>query len=199
MSNKTNTNEKSIANGWIGIKKIKDMYRSILYFLCLIILFWVCFSLGESDWPHRIGFAFHESFYIPVNIGLFLIPVVATIMIFIYLLRAIRKEDTKRNTIRLLLVTVISITHILLLTYVFSYTTISGYAVIDKKAISEDAYCIYINKEDYSIRLRCSSAVYDQVVTDENLAYKIVYKWSKLTPDKGKLIELIPTDTIDNR
>jgi hypothetical protein len=199
MSKELETNAAVLKSERINAQRFAVKYKSILAFFLLIIIFWVCFSIGESEWPHIISYAFHESFYIPVNIGLFLIPIVGIIMILGYLIKVTRKEDTRHNIVRFLFISVILITHIFLLRYVFSFVTISGYAVIDKKIINEDAHYIYVDHGEYSIRLRCTSEIYNQVVADENLAYRIEYKWSKLFPEKGKLNVIKSTDVIDNR
>jgi hypothetical protein len=199
MSKNFETNETPLRAGPIIVQKFADKYKAILVLSFLIILFWVCFSLGESEWPHRISYAFHESFYIPVNIGLFLIPIVGVIMILGYLTKAVRKEKTKQCIIHLLIISMIFITHLFLLRYAFSFVTTSGYAVISDKKIDDDTCYIYVDNGENAIRLNCTSDIYEQLVADNKLAYKIEYKWSELTPEKGKLIEITPNDVIDNR
>lgn len=94
-------------------KKFAEKYKSILLYFLMIILFWICLSIGKNEWPHKISYVFHEAFYIPVNIGIFVIPIVAVFMIFNYLINVARKEYPKQNIIHLLFVSAISATHIL--------------------------------------------------------------------------------------
>lgn len=177
--------KKPLMTGWIMCKMFAEKYKSILLYFLMIILFWICLSLGESEWPHKVSYAYHEAFYIPVNIGMFVIPIVAVFMIFSYLIKVARKENTKQNAIHLLFFSAISATHIFLLVYVFSISTTLGYAVIEGKEIVNDAYYIYVDDGDYSsVRLRCTAEVYDQLVVDKDLAYRIEYKSSSLLQRK---------------
>ena len=84
--------------------------------------------------------------------------------------------------------------------YIYStiYKTI-GFGTITHKNTDNSKYFIYVNKGNSDIKLECTKDIYEKIIVDKDLAYGISYKWSTLSPEKGKLLYINFNDTIDNR
>ena len=84
--------------------------------------------------------------------------------------------------------------------YVYgSFNTTTGYSDVKYKRIEDNNYYIFVPNGNSDIKLECTKDDYEKIIIDKNLAYGISYKWSTLSPNKGKLLYINFNDVIDNR
>lgn len=90
---------------------------------------------------------------------------------------------------------------LLILTSAYVYTTIYttlGYSQIKSKSVENDKYYIFVINNEKTIKLECSKDEYEKIIAEDDIGYKMTYKWTSIT-NKGKIIDLSFDDIIDNR
>jgi hypothetical protein len=80
-----------------------------------------------------------------------------------------------------------------------SFYKVIGYSDIKYKRMENDNYYIFVRNGNKDIKLECNKDDYEKITVDSNLSYGISYKWSTLSPNKGKLLDISFNDIIDNR
>jgi hypothetical protein len=168
-----------------NIYLIRSKKAAIVLIVSLLICF-VSIELGKVQAISDFSFRLHEMLYLPINIGIFLIPleVVFVLYCFIRWVIELRKDANSKSKLNILL----NLTAFLCLSlYVFYFiymsygvSTSGVYENLSKKN-QENKYYIVVN----NIRLSCTRNEYN--LMNSGRKYLMSYEWNKLSPETGTL------------
>ncbi|MEA4895915.1 MAG: hypothetical protein VB064_11740 [Oscillospiraceae bacterium] len=178
------------------LKSFKTILTTI--FVILSAAYWVLFYLWEFrnlNIPYSIGEL--------VGLGEFVIPIIAVIAILLQIKTIRRKEDTKRNTVILIVLVIVLLCSIGNTYYTAHGLNTGGLASIADKDENDGNYFLILNNElngnTNSIKLECDKKTFDGVIIDEKVQYGVEYIWNTLTPQTGYLVSIDLDDYCDNR
>lgn len=169
----------------INIYLKKSRIASIVLILSLIICF-ISLELGKIQPISDFNYTLHEMIYIPISIGIFLIPleVIFTIYYSIKWIIKVRRDTSGKSKTNLLL-NVIAVLCLSLFVYYFFYmsygVSISGVYENVGKEKQENKYYIVVQ----NIRVSCTRNEYNLINFDGK--YLMSYKQYKLSPGVGEL------------
>ena len=162
----------------------KHLGRSKIASIVLVLSLFTFYISSElsrvqaiSDYSYRL----HELLYIPMNLGLFLIPIEIAAFIY-YGIRFLsdarnRKIHKDRMTLTLLVMSITSV--VLFSIYVIFITNIvhttGVFRNMDKEKEGRHYYVMIEGR-----RIECSKNEYNLISSDRN--YSVTYEWNKLFP-----------------
>lgn len=158
---------------------------NILIFSILLCL--ISFRLAKIQAIADFRYSLHELLYLPVNIGLYLIPVEAVCMLYFFTrwiiyVKKNRSGFTKINLLHNFSAILCLTVYLTYFIYVSYGATTSGYFEKIQKGGHDNKYYIIADNR----RLSCTENEYSLI--DENKGYMLSYEWNKLHPEKGKII-----------
>lgn len=109
------------------------------------------------------------------------------------------RDTSSRNKIITLIIVILFLLSFAGLYVYGSFYTTTGYCDIKYKQIENNKCYIFARNGNKNIRLECNKDDYEKITVDSYLAYGISYKWSTLSPNRGKLLYINFNDVIDNR
>lgn len=169
-------------------QNLEAAYRAqkiTLYFI-LILLYsaFIGLQLGRIQAISDFNYTLHELLYIPINIAIFVIPVLLLIYLFLVMkyLRKRGKQKIKPNTLVKSILVILSVVIIFVITiHQFHEVSTSGIFEVQDKVYEDGKYYLVINDR----KIRVTHNEYQLVLDHER--YFATFIWNKRTPNKGKL------------
>ena len=171
----------------VRLKYFKTILTII--FVVLSAAYWVLFYLWEFrnfDITYSVGEL--------IGLGEFVIPIISLIAIILQIKTIRRKEDTKRSSVILIVLTIV-----LLCSIGDTYYTAHGFNTGGVDSIADkyeaDGNCFLILNNEFkgktnSMKLECDKKTFDRVIVDEKVQYVMEYIWNTLTPQNGYLVSI---------
>lgn len=170
-------------------KLFKAQKLALYWFLGLIYSGFIGLQLGRIQAITDFNYRLHEIMYLPVNIALFVVPVVFFIYIYLVIkyLRIRGRQKTNLKTIIHTVLVIVSIVVVVTITaYQSSEVSTGGVFEIEQKLHEESRYYLVFN--DKKVRV-----TYNEFqLVEENQKYLISFVWNKRSPKKGLLETIEP-------
>lgn len=168
------------------IKTRDSWFRALLFSTYIGFVFLVLLQI-ESITDY--SFTLYEILAIPVNIGIFIIPLELLVVIFYSIIyyREIRKKRLTRSKKQKFIDYGSAASLILIFIcvyYIFQMVSTSGICEDFKKISDNNKYYIVLHEK----KIRCTENEYN--LMDTTKTYMIRYDWNRLFPEKGKLIKI---------
>lgn len=172
--------------------------KTAIVLIISIIICLGCLILGQVQAIADFSYRLHEVLYIPVNIGIFLIPVEAIFFIYFFIrfLINLKKDKTGHRNIIIpnLIALICLVVYFSYFMYISNGVQTTGIYDIVNKEIKDNNYYIIVDDK----KLSCSRNEYNLIT--EGKKYLLGYKWNKYSPQKGtlKYIEAFKTTDSSN-
>lgn len=161
------------------------MKRNVLYWLLgIIYTAFIGLQLGRIQAIANFNYNLHEMMYAPVNLAIFVVPILFVIYIFLSIKSLIKKENhtlTLKTTIRSILVMVSLVIIFWIVGYQSKDVSTTGLYEIERKTQEDSKYYIVLEGK----KIRVSQNEYKLI--NRNKKYMIMYVWNKSSPYIGNL------------
>lgn len=160
--------------------------KKVLYWLLgIIYIAFICLQLGRIQAIADFNYNLHEMMYVPVNLAIFIVPILFLIYIYLSIKSLIKNKNytlTLKTTIKSILVIVSLVIIFWIVGYQSKEVSATGLYEINQKIQEDSKY--YIVLED-NRKIRVSQNEYNLI--NENKKYMIMYVWNRNSPDIGNL------------
>lgn len=182
---------KAVNEEEIRIDKLFEAKKSALRVLLVsIYVAFFSFQLAQIDSITEFSFSLHELLYLPVNLAIFLVPVLFLIYMY-FVLKCIGKKSTKAVTKNLIIKRILVMLSLLIIftTLYYQVHMISTGGIFEVKQKLEENNKYYLVLSDKKVRVTRN----EFNLININQEYLIGFEWNTLSPHKGRLesIQLI--------
>lgn len=159
-----------------------------LSFYVVLFIFWISYLAFINEWEElpilvRLG---------PIiNLGIYLIPLWMAVIV----IRFVISKKNKKNVLHFLTYLTAFLIHMGGIGYTFHFYECSGYVPIMQKEKINNNYYVYVQDGvGNPIQLKCEETWYGEMNLNDELAYRMDYRYNSLT-NKGQVMYLLVSDT----
>ena len=170
-------------------KLFKSQKLALYWLLGLIYSGFIGLQLGRIQAIADFNYSLHEILYVPLNLALFLVPVVFLIYLYLvikYLRKRGRQKGNLKTRVRAIMVIVSIIVIFSITSHQFHEVSTGGIFELKQKLHEEGKY--YLVFDDKKIRVSKN----EFQLVGVNQQYLVSFVWNSRSPNKGQLETIEP-------
>lgn len=170
-------------------KYYKSQRLALLWLLGFLYFGFIGLQLGRIQAITDFSYSLHEIMFVPVNLAIFVVPILTLIYIILlirYLLRREKQLPSIKASVQTILVIASIILIFLISAYQFQEVSTGGVFTVENKIQNGSKYYFEVDGK----KIRVSKNEYELI--EENQEYLIDFVWNERSPNEGKLQTIKP-------